>query len=199
MSKQKHSFQLPKINQSTQLQRIRSLETQYPELTIFRRSIRHFVRQCARQSYFCGPVLDVGCGYRTNEPEVCSSGMRDFYTLDVDATLRPDFACDASNMTPIPSNVFGSAVCTELLEHTENPSAVVGEIFRILKPGGALVLSVPFWVAIHQNRELNDYWRFTPQAIRLLLCNYELENLTTKGGVSKPKGIFAVGRKPTIG
>jgi len=44
---------------------------------------------------------------------------------------------------------FDVAFCSEVLEHIANPQEVVKEIFRILRPGGILILSTPnsaFWI-----------------------------------------------------
>lgn len=38
---------------------------------------------------------------------------------------------------------FDRVICTEVLEHTEHPKAILAEIRRILKPGGVAVITVP--------------------------------------------------------
>ncbi|MEZ4294081.1 MAG: methyltransferase domain-containing protein [Polyangiaceae bacterium] len=43
----------------------------------------------------------------------------------------------------LPSASFDRVVCTEVLEHTEDPSAILGEIRRILRPSGLAVITVP--------------------------------------------------------
>lgn len=44
---------------------------------------------------------------------------------------------------PFKSSFFDKAVASEVLEHVENDALVLKEIFRILKPGGIFVISVP--------------------------------------------------------
>ena len=52
------------------------------------------------------------------------------------------------------------------------------EITRILKPGGTLLLGLPFRQAIHMAPQ--DFWRFTEYGIRFLLKDaYEILELTS--------------------
>lgn len=43
----------------------------------------------------------------------------------------------------LPSASFDRVICTEVLEHTEDPAAILAEIRRILRPGGLAVITVP--------------------------------------------------------
>ena len=57
--------------------------------------------------------------------------------------------CDVEEGIPYPDAAFDLVVAAEVLEHLIYPEKVVGEIYRVLKPGGVLVGSVPqrslFW------------------------------------------------------
>jgi ubiquinone/menaquinone biosynthesis C-methylase UbiE len=44
---------------------------------------------------------------------------------------------------PFPDDYFDFVICSEVLEHLPNPQAGLGEIRRVLRPGGALAVSVP--------------------------------------------------------
>lgn len=50
--------------------------------------------------------------------------------------------CNAESIH-YPDNFFDKIICTEVLEHTLNPSSVIQEIFRVSKPGGVVILSIP--------------------------------------------------------
>lgn len=43
----------------------------------------------------------------------------------------------------LPAASFDRVICTEVLEHTQDPAAVVAEIRRILRPDGLAILTVP--------------------------------------------------------
>ena len=183
------------VDRQKQQHRIARLLTNYPSKNQPRDDIRNFVRACATTYNITGPVLDIGSGYRSNEPEICSRQLLDFYTLDTNTSYLPDFVCDASDMHLFDGGIFGCVVCTEMLEHAENPVKVISEIYRILERNGLFILTVPFWIPIHENSARNDYWRFTPKAIRLLLSDFEVHAIETSGEADKPTGVFAIARK----
>lgn len=93
-------------------------------------------------------ILDVGCG-RGNFLRVLSNKGCDCY--GVERTEFPDRGptegihffkgnlCDLG----FEDNFFDAVVLWHVLEHMENPSGIVHEIARILRPGGLLVVAVP--------------------------------------------------------
>lgn len=57
---------------------------------------------------------------------------------------RPDVLIrDISHGIPFPDGSYDFVFCIEVLEHVPNPFDTLGEIRRVLKPAGVLVLSVP--------------------------------------------------------
>ncbi len=43
----------------------------------------------------------------------------------------------------LPAASFDRVICTEVLEHTKEPAAVLAEIRRLVRPGGVAVITVP--------------------------------------------------------
>ena len=41
---------------------------------------------------------------------------------------------------------FDLVVSNDVLEHVAEPAAALGELYRVLRPGGELIFSVPFWI-----------------------------------------------------
>lgn len=191
------AFELPTINRMSQAQRIDRLLDDHPARTTRRKKIREFILEYSSQFELGPPILDVGAGYRSGEPEVCKHKLLDFYTFDINPELGTDFVGDAMEMRQFPPDVFGTCLCTEVLEHVACPRAVVSEIRRVLTPGGLAIFTVPFWVGVHEKKGVPDYWRFTPSGVLLLLSSFIIELFRVSGPSRKPEGIFALVRKPS--
>lgn len=72
---------------------------------------------------------------------------------------------------PVKNEEFDAVVSDQVLEHIEgNPYDAFAETFRILKLGGIALHTTCFINPIHATP--NDFWRFTPDALKLLTCEY---------------------------
>ncbi|WP_295430431.1 class I SAM-dependent methyltransferase [uncultured Thiodictyon sp.] len=65
---------------------------------------------------------------------------------------------------PIDSEMFDAVVCTQVLEHLEWPRESVAEMYRVLKPGGRLFITVPMSHGEHQVPY--DFFRYTSYGLR---------------------------------
>jgi SAM-dependent methyltransferase len=63
-------------------------------------------------------------------------------------TDKVDIVSDIS-MIPVDDNSYSNIICTEVLEHVINPNDAIEEMFRILKPGGKLLIGVPGTSLLH--------------------------------------------------
>lgn len=62
----------------------------------------------------------------------------------VPAKIRlPDIIASAEDQSPIQSESMDFVIACHVLEHLPNPLKALKEIYRVLKPGGVLYLSVP--------------------------------------------------------
>ncbi|MDP3713012.1 MAG: class I SAM-dependent methyltransferase [Mycobacteriales bacterium] len=117
-----------------------------------------------------GTVLDVGCGtapYR-ELVLVAPSGATRHLGLDMTSDRYPDqeLTWDGRVM-PLPDAAVQQILLTEVLEHCQDPASVLGECFRVLAPGGRLLLTVPFLWPLHEVPY--DEYRYTPFALERLL------------------------------
>ncbi len=69
---------------------------------------------------------------------------------------------------PLSDQVFDVALCTEVIEHVPEPIVAIGEIARILRPGGELLLTAPLGSGLHQF-PFHYYGGFTPHWYRVFL------------------------------
>ncbi len=72
---------------------------------------------------------------------------------------------------------FDVVICEQVIEHVIDPFAAVRTLRGLTRPGGYLVVSTPFLVRIHELPQygMRDYWRFTPNGMRLLLAGAGLD------------------------
>jgi SAM-dependent methyltransferase len=83
---------------------------------------------------------------------------------------------------PLVQGQFDAVLCTQVLEHVPEPSRVLAELHRVLKPGARLYLSAPqSW---HQHQKPHDYYRFTSYGLRFLLgqAGFRIEQMRPMGG-----------------
>jgi SAM-dependent methyltransferase len=107
-----------------------------------------------------GLVLNVGSGL-----DARSFGRR-VIRLDRYAP-RPTVRADVQLALPFTNAVFDAAVCTEVLEHVEDARFLLSELARVVRPGGRLLVSVPF--VFHYHEDPRDVRRYTPAGLRAAL------------------------------
>jgi SAM-dependent methyltransferase len=81
---------------------------------------------------------------------------------------KATIVADLTKPNHIPSNTFDCVICTYVLHVVFDVAKFVGELHRILKPNGALLVAVPF-VGMWGAPTFTDMWRFTPLGLQLLL------------------------------
>lgn len=104
-----------------------------------------------------GRILDAGCGTGSliiqlvlRGYEVCGIDMSEDSVRRTDELLR-QFAPNAKSVIKegsaehidFPDRYFDTVVAAEVLEHVEDDSLAVQEFYRVLKRGGACVITVP--------------------------------------------------------
>lgn len=133
--------------------------------------------------YSRGLVLDAGSGRGAWKSTIEQNATRESLDIAPKAGENVTWIADVTAMPQVPSERYDTAVCHQVLEHVSRPAAAISELFRTLKPGGTLVISVPH---LSRQHELpHDYFRFTPQGLRVLLedAGFELVSLKHFGGL----------------
>jgi SAM-dependent methyltransferase len=87
---------------------------------------------------------------------------------------------DLTKRNSIPSETFDCIICTYVLHIIYEKEKAVSELFRILKPGGVLFISVPN-ITVHYQL-FPELWRFTVGGLHTLLSRYfEASNVVVQG------------------
>ena len=125
-----------------------------------RESILEFVRAAAASTPSGARVLDVGAG---SAPYRELFAHADYRTTDWAQSPHEDAAAvdyvASADALPVGDDEFGVVLCTQVLEHVPEPAAVLGELARVLRPGGRLYLTAPLAWELHELP--HDYYRYT--------------------------------------
>lgn len=121
-----------------------------------------------------GAVLDVGCGempFRGLLPkDVRYTGLDVPAAEDFGMRRHADIVAFDGRHIPFPDDSFDHVLCTEVLEHAEDPVGLLAEIHRVLRPGGTLALTVPFAARVHHAPY--DFHRFTRFRLERMLAGF---------------------------
>lgn len=93
----------------------------------------------------------------------------------------------------LPDNSVGTVLLLDTLEHVEYPHKAIQEIYRIIRPGGLLIMSSVMNYIIHSYP--NDYWRYTPEAFRSLLKPFDDSYVECVGDEKFPSTVVGIAKK----
>ncbi len=124
-----------------------------------------------------GPVLEIGSKDYGNTPDLRSLlPGREYVGVDMEKGKGVDVVLDLTGDLPaiaaaLPAARFNTVICFSVLEHCRDPFRMCANIAGLLNEGGRVFVSVPFSWKIHGFP--SDYWRFTPQGVRLLFPGFD--------------------------
>ncbi len=113
-----------------------------------------------------------------------------YETLDINAAYNPTILGDIHDI-PLESGSVEAVLCMSVLEHLPDPAKAVGEMFRVLKKGGQLLVYTHFIYPYHAREgAYGDYYRFTEMALRHLFRDFSSVELKKQGGYFRAMMFF---------
>jgi SAM-dependent methyltransferase len=126
-------------------------------------------------------LLDLGCGAGRHAFEAARRGA-DVVALDLDDGELKEVSATFEAMRqegelvgvlgapvngsalclPFPDAAFDRVIAAEVLEHIPPDEAAIGELVRVLRPGGTIAITVPRWYPELVNWALSDAYHMTP-------------------------------------
>ncbi|OGI47709.1 MAG: hypothetical protein A2151_03005 [Candidatus Muproteobacteria bacterium RBG_16_65_34] len=135
-----------------------------------------------------GALLDVGCGEKPYAK--WTTGITCYVGIDT-VSRGADVLVGNHEEWPFADNTFDAVLCTQVMEHVDDVGRLLSEITRVLKPGGNLVLTVPF--AYNEHDAPRDFWRFSAHgARRLLEQGYDIDVLKSQGAIGSTCGLLCL-------
>jgi len=133
-------------------------------------------------------LLDVGCGNGEFLNKVQALGWNaiglecDHAACDVASSRGLQIVRGSVPNTPFENASFDAISLHHVIEHVHDPRAVLKEIFRILKPGGTMVLTTPNWKSCGASF-FGPLWRgFEPPRHLVLFSPNALQDLVASLG-----------------
>lgn len=106
-------------------------------------------------------VVELGSGNRRLRDDIIN--------IDLFRFPNADIASDIS-YTPLKDESVDCAILDSVLEHVPEPRQVIGEVQRILKPGGRVIVVTPFVFPYHGYPR--HYANFSPDGLQYLLRDF---------------------------
>jgi len=118
--------------------------------------------------HITGKTLDVGCGQRPYEHLIASTK---YIGLEIDTQAarkinKADIYYKGKRF-PFRNKSFDSVMINQVFEHVFNPDQFLQEVSRVLKPGGRLLMTVPFVWDEHEQPQ--DYARYSSFGLAWIL------------------------------
>lgn len=115
--------------------------------------------------YLSGRLLDAGCGTRDISRFLGEHGIADITRYD----LQPgsdDVVAGPLESLPFADAAFDAVLCNAVLEHVDDAERSARELARVVKPGGHVVVAVPFLQPYHPCP--GDFQRYTSDGLAQL-------------------------------
>jgi SAM-dependent methyltransferase len=150
---------------------------------------RRFIAESGRvlAPHSGGLCLDVGAGTSPYRAEIEKYwNIVNYTAMDIAPSDSTSLVASADNV-PLHGGAVDLVVSFDVLQHLQNYGQALDEMARVLRPGGAVILSVPF---VYSECDMHDYRRWTMEGIvyELHIRGLDVVAAKTRGGM-----LFALG------
>lgn len=125
-----------------------------------------------------GKIIDLGCG-EMNYKFFLLRYAEQYFGVDWGSSfheIKADLITDLNYpIEQIESESFNTVFSISVLEHLSNPENLISESYRILKPGGHILLQIPFQWRVHEIPF--DFQRYTNFGLELLFKNNKFKQV----------------------
>jgi ubiquinone/menaquinone biosynthesis C-methylase UbiE len=112
--------------------------------------------------YLTGRFLNAGCGSRDIRSFLMKHGVTTVTRYDI-ASEDSEVVIGPLESMPFEQASFDSVLCNAVLEHVADPEAAMRELARVVRPGGHVVVAVPFLQPFHACP--GDFQRYTADGL----------------------------------
>ncbi|MEA2606702.1 MAG: hypothetical protein QOI00_1459 [Chloroflexota bacterium] len=155
---------------------------------------RHYIRTLPKTLESLATELHLGPGDRILDYGCADVPYREFFPHDADyvgadlpGNARATVTINPDGTLPVEQGSFDAVVSTQVLEHVQDPPLYLAECFRVLRPGGRLMLSTHGIFVYHPDPV--DFWRWTSAGLERVLSDAGFEVKELEGVV----GLIAIG------
>jgi len=128
-------------------------------------------------------ILDVGCGPKPYYPFFAELA-EEYVGVDVVENPAADLLGPVEAL-PVEDGAFDIVLCTQVLEHCDDPAQAIRELRRVTAPGGRVLASTHGVQVYHPSPE--DLWRWTHVGLRRLFereAQWAAVSVTPAGGTA---------------
>lgn len=136
------------------------------------------------ERYLHGRLVEIGCGDKAKH-DLIGDLVEEHVGLDIAQSPHGlehvDIVGTAYDI-PAEDESFDCVLSTAVLEHLEEPEQAIQEAFRVLKPGGHALYTMPLYWHLHE--EPRDFYRYTRHGVKYLFetAGFQIVEVTPFSG-----------------
>ena len=142
------------------------------------------------------PILEIGSYQVEGQADILDLRSmfpgKDYVGTDFRAGPGVDLVADVEKLS-LPDASVGTVIALSTFEHVEQFWLGFKEVERVLRPDGVFVVASPFYFHVHAYP--NDYWRFTPEALKSLLRGYPTKIVGSHGPDRRMANVWSIAFK----